>query len=329
MIHYYDHSRSFAVRGTRTYNDPWSSTAGWVHMTDERIIISASRRTDIPAFYSDWLITQLHRGFAEVTNPYSHAVNSVPLSAECVHSIVLWSKNFAPLLKRIDALTGYELFFMFTINDSRFLEPRVPPLSDRFEQCDLILKRFGKERLLIRFDPIVYWKEGTGIRNNCASFQTILKRVAGAGITRMKTSFMDTRYRKLARRGVDFIDLPVGQKIEIAATMGEIAGRYGITLEFCCNDYLFKDTSLPNIEKSCCIDGRYMACIVGRPTIFKKDPSQRKECQCTYSRDIGDYAQQCPHSCLYCYANPRIDGDHRERKQAGWPLERRRPDGTV
>jgi len=288
-------------------------------MADERIIISASRRTDIPAFYGDWLIGQIHRGFAEVTNPYHHKVCSVPLSKECVHSIVLWSKNFAQLLKRIDALKGYELFFMLTINDSCFLEPRVPPLSERFEQCDFILKRFGKERLLVRFDPIVHWKEGAGIRNNCASFETIIKKVAGAGITRVKTSFMDTRYRKLARRGVAFIDLPIGRKIEIAGTLGRIAGRYGVTLEFCCNDYLFKDEALPNIEKSCCIDGRYIATIVGKPTIITKDPSQRKECQCTYSRDIGDYAQQCRHSCLYCYANPRIDPNHQEKKGAGTP----------
>ena len=73
---------------------------------DEKIIISASRRTDIPAFYSDWLIERLNSGFVEVTNPYNHTVYSVPLSPESVHSIVLWSKDFAPLLKKMDAVKG-------------------------------------------------------------------------------------------------------------------------------------------------------------------------------------------------------------------------------
>ncbi|MGA1865193.1 MAG: DUF1848 family protein [bacterium] len=273
---------------------------------DKKIIISASRRTDIPSFYSDWLIEQLNRGSAEVTNPYNHTVYSVPLSPVSVHSIVLWSKDFAPLLKKIHALKRYELFFMLTLNDSFFLEPRVPSLDSRFAQFDFILRQFGKERLFVRFDPIVHWRDRAGIRNNMDEFEMIIKKVSSAEIYQVKTSFMNTQYRKLSKRGIAFVDLPIQQKIDMAYSLGKVADNHGVRLQFCCNDYLFENADIPNIERSCCIDGRYISRIVGEPTIIKKDSSQRKECQCTFSRDIGDYTQKCKHGCLYCYANPDV-----------------------
>jgi hypothetical protein len=276
-----------------------------------KTIISASRRTDLPAFYSNWLLGQFAQGYAEVVNPYNKKKSIVELKPEQVHSVVLWSKDFSPLLKRIGRLNVYELFFMFTINDCALLEPKVPPLEQRFEQAEFIVNNFDKERLLARFDPIVHWQEGGVIQNNLASFPKIIKKFSCLGLRSIKISFMDTSYKKLARRGVDFIELPLEDKQEITTRLADMAREYGITLQFCCNDYLFENNSgntqyqsISNIENAACIDGAYLARVVGEPASLKKDPSQRKQCHCTISRDIGSYTQRCAHGCKFCYANP-------------------------
>ncbi|MGA1823544.1 MAG: DUF1848 family protein [bacterium] len=272
---------------------------------DNKIIISASRRTDLPAFYADWLIKQFKQERVDVPNPFNKKISTISLSPHHVHSVVLWSKNFSPLLNRIHELKNYQLFFMFTINDSTSLEPHVPLLSDRFEQLDYIVNRFGKERVFIRFDPIVHWHHTNKIKNNLASFETILEKIAKKGISKLKISFMNTHYRKLSTRKFDFIELPLEEKNQLVTRLASLASNYTVTLQFCCNSYLFQNSSIHNIERSSCIDGYYLSEIVGEPTILKKDPSQRTDCACTYSRDIGNYSQICSHSCAYCYANPK------------------------
>jgi hypothetical protein len=271
-----------------------------------KTIISASRRTDLPAFYSQWLLAQFQRGYAEVINPYNQKTFTVPLERDQVHSVVLWSKHFAPLLKRIDALKGYQLFFMYTINDCPELETHVPPLTERLAELDFIVHKFGVPRLLLRFDPIVHWRQGNEIGNNLASFHTILQVAARLGITSVITSFMDTSYGKLKRRGVDFIALSLEEETALAWRLGETAGALGITLKFCCNSRLFTAPHIPHTEKAHCIDGNYLMKVVGEPVRAVKDSSQRPECGCSFSRDIGSYTQTCGHGCLYCYANPLI-----------------------
>jgi len=115
------------------------------------------------------------------------------------------------------------------------------------------------------------------------------------------------------------------EKLETLTHLAKSASTHGISLQFCCNNYLFESASLveskvkvesaalggavifsdiKNIEKASCIDGHYISRITGQDVSLKKDPSQRKECACTYSRDIGNYTQKCYHKCCYCYANP-------------------------
>lgn len=268
----------------------------------KKMIISASRRTDIPAFYSDWLISVFEKGYAEVPNPINKKIYKIPLTD--IHSLVLWSKNFAPLLEKIDRLKPHQLFFMFTVNDSKEQEANVPPLSDRFDQIDFIVKKFGVKRLFIRFDPIAHWQDSNGIHNNLASFDIILKKAAKVGVSKIITSFMNTSYRKLKNRPHQFIDIPTDDKIGLTDNLAKKAEKMGIKLAFCCNDYLFLKQSLLNVEKASCIDGHYIANETGEPAILRKDYGQRKGCGCTYSRDIGSYEQICYHNCSYCYANP-------------------------
>jgi len=127
------------------------------------VVLSASRRTDLPAFYLDWLLAGIEAGFLEVDQPYSGRLRRVPLAPERVHSIVFWSKDFGPFL-RVRAgeklrSKGYASFFNFTLNsESPLLEPRVPPLSHRLRQLSELSGRFGPERIPWRVDPICFFK---------------------------------------------------------------------------------------------------------------------------------------------------------------------------
>lgn len=130
-----------------------------------RIVISASRRTDIPAFYMQWFMAQIEKGTFEVTNPYNRHVSIIPATADKVHTIVFWSKNFGPFIKGnfgeklIDY--GYNLFFNFTINsDSLLLEPHVPSLIERLDQLEYLCRHFDVRSISWRFDPICFYKTG-------------------------------------------------------------------------------------------------------------------------------------------------------------------------
>jgi hypothetical protein len=265
-------------------------------------IISASRRTDIPACYPDRLESWIRAGYVDVTNPYSGAVTRISLDPAAVHTLVLWSKNFTPLLARDRFLRTFRLYFLFTLNDMPGLEPGTPLLADRFCQLNELAARYGSERIAWRFDPIVFRHDGpvTGLD----SFARIADQVAGAGVKRLIISFLDF-YGKVSRRNgslnLGMVDPPADAKRDWAARLAELAGSLGIAVESCCEDL----SGVPGIAPGGCIDGRLLGKLNGIPASTIKDPGQRKNCRCTVSRDIGSYqTMPCPSGCRYCYANP-------------------------
>ena len=267
-----------------------------------RAVISASRRTDIPAHYYEWLREGLSRGEAEVTNPFSQRVTFASLRNEDVHTIVLWSKDFGRVVRDLDFWRNRRLYFNFTLNDCDHLEPNVPPLEWRLEQMRILAEAFGPERMNWRFDPIVYWDGGR--RNNTDGFVALADRVAEMGIRRCTFSFM-TLYRKTISRGrrlgIAFFDPPREQKREVATWLATVTRQRGMNLLNCCNEGL---EGIENLERGRCIDGRLLAQLAGEPCAIERDQSQRSQCGCTVSRDIGSYWMVCPHACWYCYANP-------------------------
>ena len=136
------------------------------------LVISASRRSDIPAFYMTWFMQCIERGEFAVTNPFNRRVTRVPATAPPVHTIVFWSKNFGPFLEAGwgDHLIrrGYHLFFQFTLNsEDLLLEPNLPALSQRLEQLHRLSDRFGPQAVNWRLDPICHYRwngDGTGQR---------------------------------------------------------------------------------------------------------------------------------------------------------------------
>ncbi|MBI9073877.1 MAG: DUF1848 domain-containing protein [Desulfatibacillum sp.] len=285
-----------------------------------KIVISASRRTDIPAFYMEWFMAGIDQGFFEVQNPYSKAMHKVPATREAVHSIVFWSKDYSRFLEKGYGTTltqaGYHLFFHFTINsESPLLEPRTPPLDLRLKQLGQLAELFGPKAITWRFDPICYYRAGNRSGHNLGDLEKIADKAAACGVTRCVTSFVDV-YRKIVTRtgamgNFSFTPMEPMRQAEILVSMHDILGDRGISLHTCCEksvqDGLPKNSG---IRPHACIDHHLLEELFGPGLSGKRDKGQRgpQGCGCMESRDVGSYAlHPCPHSCLYCYANPARD----------------------
>ncbi len=285
---------------------------------DMQAVISASRRTDIPAFYMPWFMDGIRRGYCHVTNPFNRRQSKVLLDLGHVHSIVFWSKNFGPFLEhrygeRLQA-AGYHLFFNFTVNSaSEVLEPNVPALPQRLRQLEELCRRFDPRAVNWRFDPVCFYATpGRGAGNNLGDFESIAGHAADAGVRRCVTSFMDD-YAKIRRRvrripGMRFVDPDMAHKVAVIRRMHEVLTPLGIDLFTCCEqtvlDALPADTG---IRPSSCIPGAHLMALYGGRVSLRKDAGQRVGggCRCTASVDIGSYDRHpCRHDCLFCYANP-------------------------
>ncbi len=121
------------------------------------MIISASRRTDIPAFFSEWMINRLKEQTAYVRNPVNfHQISKINLSPKVVDCIVFWSKNPGPMLPKLPALKDYMYYFQFTLNPyGEDLEANLPSLPARIDTFQTLSRYLGKERVLWRYDPII------------------------------------------------------------------------------------------------------------------------------------------------------------------------------
>lgn len=283
-----------------------------------QIVLSASRRTDIPAFYMPWFISRIERGFFEVVNPFNRQVSIVDAGPDRVHTLVFWSKNFGPFLDggygEMLQDRGYHLFFNFTLNSAApLLEPRVPPLTTRLAQLADLCRRFGPRAVHWRFDPICFYRTAGGsVENNLTDFSRIAAAAAVCGIERCITSFMDD-YAKIRRRtaaipGFEFLYPEPAEQRRITLEMNDELKQKGMTLYLCCEKVLLE--SLPagtGIRPSSCIPNDFLVELYGGNLSFQKDHGQRiaSGCGCKVSVDIGSYhLQPCHHRCLFCYANP-------------------------
>jgi hypothetical protein len=281
-------------------------------------VISASRRTDIPAFYSDWLVNRLKAGAVFVRHPYAKKIIRVSLRPEDVSAIVFWSKDYSPLLSKLGAIgkTTRNLFFHFTITADRELECNAPDYRDAIRDYISLARRYSPERVVWRFDPITITDklpfeihEERFVR--CAE---LLKGHAQKCII----SFVHPYKKVLANlqkyTGHQLDDLTGEQKREYAQRLAERAEAFGMKLYACCNDILLSR----NVNKASCIDGRAMAGVFNAP-VDARPGGTRKECACTRSVDIGAY-DTCAHGCVYCYANTDKDraAAMRQRHDPAW-----------
>jgi DNA repair photolyase len=278
-------------------------------------IINASRRTDLVAFLPGWLSKVLKEERARVVGPSRHAY-TVDLNPESVHTVILWSKNFSNLIKDKDGLRAVlqkydQLYLHFTITGlgGTFIEKGVPPPSAALSQLDSLIEIAGTpKRISVRFDPVIYWKEDEEVKTNLSSFKKLAPELASRGIENIRFSLAQwygKAVRRAAKYGFNYVDPSEEEKKKAARSLDQEAKRWKLRLYGCSQDFLSK---IPGIQPSSCVDGFLLSRLHPKKeeVSTKKDRSQRAECRCTESIDIGSYMQSCPHSCLYCYANPRI-----------------------
>lgn len=278
-------------------------------------VISASRRTDLVAFFPNWLSAAVKEEKAHVYGPSKHTY-TVDLRPQAVHSFVIWSKNFSNLVGDCfslrEALKKYDqLYLHFTITGlgGTRIEPEVPSSLEAILQLDPLVKIVGNpERISVRFDPVVFWQEEGESQTNFLFFETLAPELSTRGIKNIRFSFAQW-YTKAKRRAVKnnfpYIDPPREEIKEKTRYLVEIAQHWGLKLYACSQEFL---TEVPPVFPSACIEGPLLQKLhpSGEPVSLRKDKTQRSECRCTESVDIGSYAQFCPHCCLYCYANPKI-----------------------
>lgn len=260
------------------------------------MILSASRRTDIPAHFSPWFFGRLKEGFVCVRNPMNfHQVSRISLSPEVVDGIVFWTKNPIPMMDKLDLLQDYPFCFQFTLTAyGQDLEPGIPSKNDTIIPAFRELsKRIGPERMLWRYDPILLTPKYTA-EYHIHYFEELCRRLDGC-TEKCIISFVDS-YRHLGNR----FQTPCNEEImELAAQMAEIGHRHRLSLEACAE---VVDLSSLGIGKGHCIDKELMERLIGQPLSLTKDKNQREHCGCMASIDIGMY-DTCPNGCRYCYAN--------------------------
>ena len=283
-----------------------------------RIVLSASRRTDIPAFYLSWFLRGIDQGCFDVVNPYNQKIRRVPADPESVHTIIFWSNDFGRFLAEHAGeyllSKGYHLFFNYTLNSELpLLEPHVPPLDTRLQQLDELSRRFGPQTMFWRFDPVCFFRlHGAPIQTNLSDFSRIAKRAGDAGVRRCITSFMD-HYSKITRRlagrpGLEFLDPLPYRKVETLLWMRSILLPMEMTLHTCCEkDIAERLPRESDIQENACVPNSLLKELYGGHISLRHDPGQRRRmgCRCQVSVDIGSYRDHCcAHGCLYCYANP-------------------------
>lgn len=268
------------------------------------MIISVSRRTDIVAFYTPWLIKRISAGKAVYYNPFNYRGYEISLKPDDVDLFAFISKNYQPLIPYVSELQGrYNLYFHYTITGlSGILEERVPPEKDMIKVFQKLSNQTSPNQIEWRFDPIVLTNI-TSPEFYRQKFMEIAPHLAGY-TQRCYFSFatiydkVKRSFQKLAdHQGVQLLRTDIQLKRDLANELADLGREYGIQLYSCCNDLLVNE----KIWKAHCIDGENLKKIFNLSKRFSPYPT-RQECGCVKCVDLGVY-DTCPHGCSYCYAN--------------------------
>ena len=306
------------------------------------IIVSASRSTDIPAFYADWFFNRLKKGYSAWTNPFNGVQSYV--SYEKTRFIVFWSKNPKKLIPHLDYLKerGINCYIQYTLNDyeEEGLEKGVPPLADRIETFKELVLKLGLGHVIWRFDPLILTDRIT-VDKLLGKVENIGNLLNGYS-EKLVFSFADIlEYRKvknnLETNKINYQLFTEETMRQFAAELSKLNEKWGYSLATCAERINLEEY---HIKANHCIDEELIARIAYNDSVLmkflgmevvshfgkefgavipegaieisdtmyvlrkkdNKDKGQRQFCGCIISKDIGQY-NTCPHLCDYCYAN--------------------------
>ena len=254
------------------------------------MILSVSRRTDIPNYYSDWFIARIKEGFLYVRNPMdAHQISRIDLSPKVVDCIVFWTKNPANMYYFQFTLTGY----------GKDVEPNLPnKRKEVIPTFKRLSEKIGKERVIWRYDPILINKRYT-MDYHRKAFEEIASNLED-DTEKVVISFVDF-YSKTQRntRGLDIRQITNEERVELAGEMARIASKYHLIIETCAEQINLNEVG---ILHGSCIDKKRIERLLGCKLIVEKDKNQRGACGCFESVEVGAY-NTCLNGCKYCYAN--------------------------
>lgn len=284
------------------------------------MIISASRRTDIPAYYSEWFFKRLQEGYCYTTNPMNPKIfYKIPLDQANIDAIIFWSKNPYPMLKKLHLLNGYAYYFQYTITPySPDIEKNLPMKKYLVDTFIRLSERIGKNRIIWRYDPILFNTTYT-YDYHIRHFKELCQKLAPY-TTKVIISFLSI-YRKIQKtcEKQKLYSLDENEKNNLLKTFAKICFENGLRMEICSQE-------LPRIKNypvfpARCIDLNLINELTNKKLIIKKDPNQRELCGCAKSCDIGMY-NSCYNGCIYCYAsyqNERLE-ENKARHDAESPI---------
>ncbi len=268
------------------------------------MILSVSRRTDIPAFYSDWFMGRIREGYLYVKNPMNaHQISQINLSPELVDCIVFWTKNPKPLMKYLPELNDYAYYFQYTITGfGKEVEKNVPSIDESIDTFISLSKQIGKKRVIWRYDPI-FISDTYSVEYHEKMFDYIASKLAGY-TEKCVISFVDDygkNHKNLQSLGMHLMKIDTMK--ELAEKLSSIGKKYSLPLASCAERI---DLQKYGIAHNCCIDKELIESITGFQMLGKKDKNQREECGCLESIEVGTY-NTCRNDCKYCYATYSID----------------------
>ena len=265
------------------------------------MILSVSRRTDIPNYYSEWFFNRIREGFLYVRNPMNiHQVSEIKLSPKFVDCIVFWTKNPEPMIGRLDELKEYNYYFQFTLTGyGADVEGNIPHKKDTMVPIfQRLSKKIGKEKVIWRYDPIIFTNKYTQ-EYHLKAFEQIANALKGY-TDKCVISFVDTYAKN--KKNMDALkihDLDEAQLLAFSEKLSQIAFRNKMEIGSCAESI---DLRKCGIKHNSCIDKGLVEAIIGCRINASKDKNQREECGCVESIEIGAY-NTCKNGCKYCYAN--------------------------